>query len=263
MTAEPTQQDASVPAQTPPAQTPPAPTLHASTPPAPTPHDPAEQLAAYRRSRAAIAALASGLPDPAAVGVPACPDWSVRDLIGHLVHICESFVALEDSQIDLAPLTGAPAAELLDRWEELDGALPAALERTPELRRRILLLDVFSHELDLRLGLDVPAEPTAHPAFDGALDLSTMGFGLAVHGGGLPALRIETPGRAWVVGEGDPAATVRGSAVDVFRSLTGRRTRPQIEDLEWSGEPAGKWAQAFAWGPFAPPAAEVEPLVGR
>ncbi|MEV7782444.1 maleylpyruvate isomerase family mycothiol-dependent enzyme [Kitasatospora sp. NPDC088351] len=228
-----------------------------------TQHDPAEQHLAYRRSRKAIATLVAGLPDPAAVGVSACPNWSVRDLIGHLVHICESFVALEDSQIDLGPLEGVPAAELLDRWDGLDGALLEALGHTPELRRRILLLDVFSHELDLRLGLDAPAEPTAHPAFDGALDLSTMGFGLAVHGGGLPALRIETPGRAWVVGEGAPAATVRGVAVDVFRSLTGRRTWPQIEGLEWSGGSAGKWAEAFAWGPFAPPAAEVEPLVGR
>ncbi|MFD8594396.1 maleylpyruvate isomerase family mycothiol-dependent enzyme [Kitasatospora sp. NPDC059646] len=226
---------------------------------APTPHDPTEQLAAYRRSREAIAGLAAALPDPAAVEVPACPGWSVRDLAGHLVHICESFVALEDSQIDLAPAAGLGTDELLARWAELDAELPAALERSPELRRRILLLDVFSHELDLRLRLDAPVEPTAHPAFDGSLDLSTMGFGLAVHGGGLPALRIETPGRSWVVGEGEPAATVRGPAVDVFRSLTGRRTRTQIEGLEWTGEPAGKWAEAFAWGPFTPPAAEVEP----
>ncbi|MFD7641922.1 maleylpyruvate isomerase family mycothiol-dependent enzyme [Kitasatospora sp. NPDC059795] len=230
---------------------------------APDQHDPAEQLAAYRRSREAISALAAALPDPAAVTVPACPDWSVRDLLGHLVHICQSFVAQEDSQIDLAPLSGVPADELLDRWAELDAELPAALERSPELRRRIMLLDVVSHEIDLRLGLDLPVEPTAHPGFEGALDLSTIGFGLAVNGGGLPALRIETPGQSWVVGEGAPAATVRGPAVDVFRSLTGRRTRPQIEGLEWSGEPADRWAQAFAWGPFAPPAAEVEPVLGR
>ncbi|MFF7457939.1 maleylpyruvate isomerase family mycothiol-dependent enzyme [Kitasatospora sp. NPDC008115] len=228
-----------------------------------TQHDPAEQLLAYRRSREAISALVAGLPDPAAVGVPACPDWSVRDLVGHLVHICESFVALEDNQIDLVPLDDVPAAGLLERWAGLDDALPEALDRTPELRRRILLLDAFSHELDLRQGLDVPVEPTAHPAFDGALDLTTMGFGLAVHGGGLPALRIETPERSWVVGEGEPAGTVRGAAVDVFRSLSGRRTRPQIEGLEWSGGPAGRWAEAFAWGPFAPPAAEVEPFAGR
>ncbi|WP_431682718.1 maleylpyruvate isomerase family mycothiol-dependent enzyme [Kitasatospora sp. KL5] len=228
-----------------------------------TQHDPAEQHAVYRCSREAIAALVAALPDPATVGVPACPDWSVRDLVGHLVHIGESFVALEDSQIDLDPLAGVPVTELLDRWERLDGALSEALGRSPELRRRILLLDVFSHELDLRYGLDAPAEPTAHPAFDGALDLSTMGFGLAVHGAGLPALRIEIPGRAWVVGEGTPLATVRGAAVDVFRSLTGRRTRPQIQGLEWSGESAGRWAEAFSWGPFAPPAVEVEALVGR
>ncbi|GLW68362.1 hypothetical protein Kpho02_06610 [Kitasatospora phosalacinea] len=230
-----------------------------------TQHDPAEQYAAYRHCREAVTGLLAVPPDPAALRVPACPEWTARDLVGHLVHICESFVALEDSQIDLDPLADVPQAELLHRWEELDGPLRAALDRSPELRRRILLLDVFSHELDLRLalGLDVPAEPAAHPAFGGALDLSTTGFGLAVHGGGLPALRIEVPGRSWEVGEGAPAATLSGPAVDVFRSLTGRRTRAQIEGLEWTGEPAGKWAQAFSWGPFAPPRAEVEPLAGR
>ncbi|MFJ1755431.1 maleylpyruvate isomerase family mycothiol-dependent enzyme [Kitasatospora sp. NPDC088134] len=226
---------------------------------APAPHDPAEQLAAYRRSRAAITALVAALPDPAAAPVPACPDWSARDLVGHLLHICASFVALEDSQIDLAPVAAAPLAELLDRWAELDAELPAALERSPELRRRILLLDAFSHELDLRPAGRGPADPTGHPAFAGALDLSTMGFGQALAGAGLPALRIETAGRSWTLGAGAPAAVLRGPALDVFRSLTGRRTRAQIEALEWSGGPAGTWEPAFTWGPFAPPRAEVEP----
>jgi uncharacterized protein (TIGR03083 family) len=227
-----------------------------------TGHDPAEQHLAYRRTRENITGLVARKPDAATAGVPACPGWSVRDLVGHLVHICESFVALEESQIDLRPHQGVALAGLLDRWASLDGALREALIRTPELRRRILLLDVFSHEIDLRVCLGEPVAPDGHPAFFGALDLATMGFGLAVHGGELPPLRIETPERDWVVGEGAPVATVRGPGLDVFRSLTGRRTWRQIERLRWSGEPSATWTTAFAWGPFAPPAAEVDPVHG-
>lgn len=227
-----------------------------------TGHDPAEQYLAYRRTRENITGLVARKPDAPTIGVPACPDWSVRDLVGHLVHICESFVALEESQIDLRPQQGVALAGLLDRWASLDGALRGALDRTPELRRRILLLDVFSHEADLRVCFGEPVAAVGHPAFPGALDLATMGFDLAVHGGELPALRIETPEREWVVGEGAPVATVRGPGFDVFRSLTGRRTWRQIEDLHWSGEPSATWTTAFTWGPFALPAVPVDPVHG-
>jgi uncharacterized protein (TIGR03083 family) len=227
-----------------------------------TGHEPAEQYLAYRRTRENITGLVARKSDAATAGVPACPDWTVRDLVGHLVHICESFVALEESQIDLLPQQGVGLAGLLERWDSLDGALRESLDRTPELRRRILLLDVFSHEIDLRVCLDEPVASVGHPAFSGALDLATMGFGLEVHGGELPALRIETPERDWVVGSGTPVATVRGPGFDVFRSLTGRRTWQQIERLHWSGESAATWTKAFAWGPFAPPEAEADPILG-
>lgn len=224
-----------------------------------TAHDPAEQYLAYRWTRENITGLVARKPDAPTTGVPACPDWSVRDLIGHLVHICESFIALEDNQIDLRPLEGLGLAGLLERWASLDGELHEALDRTPELRRRILLLDVFSHEVDLCICFGEPVPPVGHPAFAGSLDLATMGFDLAVHGAGLPALRIETPERDWVVGEGTPVATVRGPSFDVFRSLTGRRTWRQIARLHWSGEPMATWTSAFTWWPFAPPEADVDP----
>lgn len=121
---------------------------------------------------------------------------------------------------------------------------------------------MFSHEVDLRVCLGVPVAPAGHPAFAGALDLATMGFGLAVHGNELPAMRIRTPERDWVVGEGPPTTTVRGSGFDVFRSLTGRRTWRQIERLRWSGQSSATWMRAFTWGPFTPPAAEVDPVHG-
>lgn len=96
-----------------------------------TGHEPAEQYHAYRRTRKNITGLVTRTPDTAAAGVPACPDWTVRDLIGHLVHICESFVALEDNQIDLRPSEGVDLTGLLDRWDALDSELREALDRTP------------------------------------------------------------------------------------------------------------------------------------
>lgn len=124
----------------------------------------------------------------------------------------------------------------------------------------MLLLDAFSHELDIRGALGIPV-PDDHPALADALELATMGFTMSVNAHRLPALRIETPDQRWLVGAGDPAATVRGESLEVFRSLTGRRTIPQIRGLSWSSAPES-WLPAFTWGPFTPPTQPIEASAG-
>ncbi|RST23139.1 hypothetical protein EF908_12460 [Streptomyces sp. WAC04770] len=78
-----------------------------------------------------------------------------------------------------------------------------------------------------------------------------------MHEHGLPALRIRTPDQEWTAGEGEPAATLRGGSLEVFRALTGRRTVRQVGELSWSTS-ATSWLPAFTWGPFVPPTRIVE-----
>ncbi|MER6288505.1 maleylpyruvate isomerase family mycothiol-dependent enzyme [Streptomyces sviceus] len=216
---------------------------------------------AYRSCRENIIRLARAHPEKALWPVPACPGWSVRDVISHLLQVCRLVVAEVPVDIHRPPIPepSTPLAQLLTAWEELDELLAEVLARTPWLRRGTMLLDVFSHELDLRGALGVPP-PHDHPAFADALELATMGFTMSVNAHRFPPLRIMTPDHIWLIGEGAPAATVRGESLEVFRSLTGRRTLAQIRELSWSTEPES-WLPAFAWGPFTPPSEQIESSV--
>ncbi|MEW2065186.1 MULTISPECIES: maleylpyruvate isomerase family mycothiol-dependent enzyme [unclassified Streptomyces] len=221
-----------------------------------TPLDPSHHRA-YRACRVNITRLVTSDPSVAELPVPACPGWSVRDLVGHLVLVCRMAVDEEPGEISEPPPPppGIPIGELVATWAVLEERLPAVLARADWLRRRILPLDALSHELDLRTALGLP--PESSPALADALDLAVGGFGLSLNGHGLPALRIRTPDREWTAGQGEPAVTLRGESLDVFRALTGRRTVRQIGELSWSASPAS-WLPAFTWGPFTPPTDAVE-----
>jgi hypothetical protein len=60
-----------------------------------------------------------------------------------------------------------------------------------------------------------------------------------------------------VAGEGEPAGTLSGDRLDLFRSLVGRRSPAQIAALSWTCDPQ-PWLPAFIWGPFHPPEHPVE-----
>ncbi|OKI28938.1 maleylpyruvate isomerase family mycothiol-dependent enzyme [Streptomyces sp. CB03911] len=209
----------------------------------------------YDLTRESITGLLAGRPEAAGAPVPACPGWTVRDLVAHLADVCRAVgdgtqvLPLEHPDPD----EEAGLAELLGRWPGLSARVP---ERSEGLRGIIMTMDALTHELDLREALGEPL-PVAHPAYPASLDLVVLGMGLTVVAQGLPALRVETPGADWVVGQGEPGITVRGHRHDLFRSLTGRRTLGQVSGLDWSGPP-DRWLPAFTWGPFSPPELAIE-----
>lgn len=213
---------------------------------------------AYRACRENITRLVTSCPSVVELPVPACPGWSVRDLVGHLVLVCRLAVDEDPGEISEPPPPppDVPVDELVTSWAELEKELAGVLPRADWLRRRILPLDAFSHELDLLSALGMPP-PDCHPALADALDLAVTGFTLALHEHGLPALHVQTPDRVWTAGKGEPAATLGGGSREIFRALTGRRTARQIGELSWSA-PSATWLPAFTWGPFTPPPHPVE-----
>lgn len=122
---------------------------------------------AYRACRENITRLVTSGPSVAELPVPACPGWSVRDLVGHLVVVCRMAVDEEPGEISEPPPPppGIPVSELVVTWAELEENLAAVLPRADWLRRRILPLDALSHELDLRsaLGMPPPRRPPPSP----------------------------------------------------------------------------------------------------
>jgi len=189
--------------------------------------------------------------------VPACPDWTVRDTIAHLVEICrrtEASLALGSAgQPALADDIGQlDLSDLLTEWERSGRRLEMSMARAEQAGQgAVMVMDAFAHEVDIRCALGAP-RLRDHPACLPALEVAIRGFGGSITSYGLPALRLTTWGAAWTAGDGEPAAVVSASPLDLFRSLTGRRTHRQIEQLTWTADPA-PWLPAFTWGPFLPP----------
>jgi uncharacterized protein (TIGR03083 family) len=189
--------------------------------------------------------------------VPACPDWNVRDVIAHLVGFCRS------AEANLALGRAGPPAPagdlftlglpaLLAEWDRSGSQVETSLARPEHLHRgAVMVMDAFTHELDITYALGSPL-PAEHPAYPGALEVAVGGLTGSIMSLGLPALRLETSGAAWTAGDGRPAAVVRAARLDLYRSITGRRTHQQIRQLGWTADP-GPWLPAFAWGSFQPP----------
>ncbi|WP_428962029.1 maleylpyruvate isomerase family mycothiol-dependent enzyme [Micromonospora fluostatini] len=210
--------------------------------------------AAYRRVRETTEALVTADPDAATVQVEHCPGWTVRDLVAHLVEVC---ARVHDRVTGLppAPAPGPRAGlpELLARWAELSGPVEEFLAGPASMDRGILVMDAFTHELDLRRALGA-APPEDHPALPVAIHVLVTGLTASLAGHGLPALAVRSGHGLLVAGTGEPAATVSGHWYDVYLSLAGRRTEAQIRSLRWSEDPR-RWLPAFTWGPFRVPEA--------
>ncbi|HEU5160204.1 MAG TPA: maleylpyruvate isomerase family mycothiol-dependent enzyme [Streptosporangiaceae bacterium] len=216
--------------------------------------------AAYRHIRENVTRLV--LEHRTAVGriVPACPAWTVRDLVAHLTDNCLRAVRRAKGQepaVEPPPsVEHTDVGELLAYWEKRAAELDRIVAAGDAEMRDLLVADAFTHEFDIRYALGAPL-PAAHPAFPLVMAFGAEGITQALVAHGLPAFRIEVDGGSWVAGTGAPRATVRGHPYDVLRSLSGRRTYAQVAELSWSADPA-PWLPALSWGPFTPPERPVE-----
>jgi hypothetical protein len=186
--------------------------------------------------------------------VPACPEWTVFDLVEHVAGHCLRRIG-ETS--DGAAANGAGLEALLRAWGHAAAAVePRIADGTEDVE--LLLMDTFTHELDLRAALGAPPPAADHPAYPWAFDVVVGGLSWSLGLRQLPALRLVcADGPDYVAGVGRPAITVRASRYDMYRTLTGRRCARRIRDLSWSEDPS-RWLEAFFWGPFSEPGLAVD-----
>jgi uncharacterized protein (TIGR03083 family) len=85
--------------------------------------------------------------------VPACPEWTVHDVVAHLVGITDDALAGRMDGVRTDPWTaaqvargrGVPTGELLDRWD----ANAAAFEARLGPQNAAAIIDITTHEQDL------------------------------------------------------------------------------------------------------------------
>lgn len=204
---------------------------------------PAEQ---YADVRGRITELVRDLDDERlATRVPGCPAWTVRELVAHATGIVADANANNLYDIggeewtarQVAERRDASIAGILDEWAREAAVLEPKLNDWPKAFYRTLIVDLVTHEHDLRGALGVPGGRDS-AAYAVGVKAFHVGLAKAIEERGLPGLRL-TAGDGWEFDAGpEPATTVTApDRHELFRALAGRRSRGQWLAYDWSGDP--------------------------
>jgi uncharacterized protein (TIGR03083 family) len=216
-----------------------------------TDEQPADLAGLYRETRERLTALVSGLGDEElATPVPACPAWSVRGVLSHLVAIPQDALAGRLRGIPSEEFTAAQVARLADY--DLAGLLALWQENAPQFERNIAaagvwpaVIDAASHEQDIRGALRQPG------ARDNEAIRRCAGKLLGWLEPPVP-LRVTVEDAEYRAGPDDGAELgLTTTRFEAFRWRMGRRSRAQLAALDWSGDAAPVLGHLTVFGPAA------------
>ena len=219
----------------------------------------------YKETRERVTDVVRELDEAkAGVMVPSTPGWSVKDVIAHLSGLVKDWLDRKVEGYGSETWTAAQVgerrdwslAETLDEWTRNSPRLEAVMDEPgvqgfPDFMPYLAVADLAIHEHDIRGALDRP----------GARDSEAVELGMKTYLTGVrqrhantdlgPLLVVESDGREWAVGRGDPVATVTAPRFDLFRAMAGRRSRDQVRRFRWTGDPEPFFdlflAPGFSW----------------
>jgi uncharacterized protein (TIGR03083 family) len=193
---------------------------------------------AYRDLRERVTTLLVGLEaEQWERIVPHCPEWTVRQTLAHMTGVIDDAINQNMAGVATPPWTqahldkraGRSGPEVLDEWNTYAPFVEAvASQRGMALSQ--LLFDAVTHEHDLRHTL---GSPGARDSTAVAVGLGFVVSRLVSQAGGSPA-RIIVDGTEFIGDAEEGKPVLRASAFDVVRSVGSRRSREQVEALDWS-----------------------------
>lgn len=241
----------------------------------------ADLAAAYADARRRFQQLIAELDDAAlAIRAPACPAWTVRDVLAHVTGVAEDAVrgtyfpgaadAWSDARLAAArdewtagqvrSMQGLPVADLIAGWNRWAATLEPVLAGraplppgSPTWLISAPVADLAAHLHDVRGALRRPADRDSLATAVG-LRIYTAWLGERLRQCGRPALRLRTQSREWTIGTGKPGASLSAEAFELFRAVSGRRSIDQVLALSWDGSP-NPYLDLLA--PYAMPAAPL------
>lgn len=194
--------------------------------------------------------LAVAVETPAALEqrVPACPDWTARDLLSHMVGLAADVLDGDEpddhhpgwTDRQVQQRRGRDVTELVAEWRS-DADRLVAWMRDNGSRP---LNDVVIHEQDLRGAVGRPgARDTVELAVVRERMVDRFARGVA----DLPPVALVGPGWSWVsAGTLEEAPTrLEAGDFDLARALTTRRTAAQLRSWTVRGD-VGPYLGAFA-----------------
>jgi len=242
----------------------------------------ADLAGAYADTRRRLQELLAGLDQAAlAEQVPACPAWTVQDLLAHVLGVAADaargtyFSGAADAWSDrrlaaerdewtarqVQSRRGRPATALFAEWSRWAATLEPMLAGTrplppgsPAWLRSAPVADLAVHLHDARGALHRPGDRDS-PATRLGLRIYARWLGERLDQGRRPAVRLRAGNRDWVEGAGQPAVALAADPFELFRALSGRRSLEQVRALAWDGDPEPYLDL------FAPYPAPVSPLL--
>jgi uncharacterized protein (TIGR03083 family) len=203
----------------------------------------------WARAQARVIELVAPLtPEQAAVRVPACPDWTVRDLFSHMVGLGADVLAGDEpddhnavwTEKQVATRRDHDVAALVTEWE----GLSAGLQEWMREHGTRPLGDVIIHEQDLRGALGVPGGKDSG-GMRAIRDRFLPRFAARV--GELPPIALVAEGWTWASdgAPDDAAVVVRAPEFDIARALVTRRSERQLRSWTTRGD-VGPYLDGFA-----------------
>jgi len=196
--------------------------------------------------------------------VPACPAWSVRDLIGHLVGTAEDVLAGRATRFPLSDdLTSAevrrwdpaPLARVLEQWDEL---APAYEQLAGERALMPALFDIVSHAQDLRGALDRPGDRGSEAV------VALTEFMLKAWRPPVPFLvRFDDETAVEVGAWREGGLELTTTRWEFLRWNSGRRSLRQVAAMQWSTRPDTALLAGVGIFTLAAAVAPLGPVRGR
>lgn len=189
--------------------------------------------ALYRAARERISAVATAAGIDPNVPVPATPAWSVHDLVAHVTGVAVDGTSGNMAGAPGEEWTAAQVARNVDRsieemiaeWAQVGPLMEGFLSSPSGAMASAAVMDIHTHEADLRHALGLPA---AVPAsfLEWAAPAMRSGFAEAVAGAGLAPVAVQASDFEW------------------FRGRLGRRTEEEVAAYGWSA-PAADYLDVF------------------
>lgn len=188
--------------------------------------------------------------------VQACPGWTVRDTVAHLLGTLADISAgkIEESGADdwsdrhIEKAKDRSISDLTAEWHVRSNTTPGTFEHYGA----VLVADLVTHEFDIKQaigntqGRDLQVVRTVALFYLNALDQ-------AWREDGVPPLRVRTETSALDIGGENPESSVEMSWWEIGRVISGRRSIEQVRALTWSGDPTPWLDHLFVFGPRETP----------
>ena len=189
-------------------------------------------------AQARVIALVRGLGSAAAEQrVSACPDWTVRDLLSHMVGLGVDVLAGDEPDDHNATWTqrqvderrGRSVAALVAEWESITGPMQTYFRD----RSTRPLGDLIIHEQDLRGAVGISGGQDT----DGLAAIrDRMLRRFAARATEMPPIALVGSRWRWVSRDGDAAVVVQVPDFELARALMARRSASQIRAWTVAGD---------------------------